>query len=83
MANRAEAPFLSQLERLRQLVFVRGRYFHLRAVVEAYIATVPAKKRQEFIDKNANRSGQQDDLGSAISQSILQLAAKKGYTAEQ
>ncbi len=41
------------------------------------------KKRQQFIDDAAKRSGTSDDLGSAINQSILQLAATKGYTAEK
>lgn len=40
-------------------------------------------KRQKYIDDNTKRStAKPDDLGTAISQSIIQLAATKGYKAE-
>lgn len=39
-----------------------------------------AKKRQEFIDAEAKKTKQQDDLGNAISSSIVTLAKTKGYT---
>lgn len=41
-----------------------------------------AKKRQEFIDAEAKKSKKQDDLGNAISTSIVTLAKAKGYTIE-
>lgn len=40
------------------------------------------KKRQQFIDEAAKKSGTPDDLGTAINRSIIQLAATKGYKAE-
>jgi uncharacterized coiled-coil protein SlyX len=42
-----------------------------------------AKKRQEFIDAEAKKTKKQDDLGNAISSSIVTLAKAKGYTIEQ
>ncbi|QBZ97294.1 hypothetical protein [Flavobacterium sangjuense] len=41
-----------------------------------------AKKRQEFIDAEAKKTKSQDDLGNAISSSIVTLAKAKGYTIE-
>lgn len=41
-----------------------------------------AKKRQEFIDAEAKKNKTQDDLGNAISSSIVTLAKTKGYTIE-
>lgn len=45
--------------------------------------SVLAKKRQEFIDAEAKKSKTQDDLGDAISTSIVSLAKTKGYTIEK
>ncbi len=42
-----------------------------------------AKKRQEYIDAEAKKSKAQDDLGDAISTSIVTLARTKGYTVEK
>lgn len=42
-----------------------------------------AKKRQEYIDAEAKKNKAQDDLGNAISSSILTLAKSKGYTIEK
>lgn len=39
-----------------------------------------AKKRQEYIDTEAKKSKTEDDLGNAITSSILTLAKSKGYT---
>jgi hypothetical protein len=41
------------------------------------------KKRQEYIDAEAKKSKAQDDLGDAISTSIVTLAKAKGYTVEK
>lgn len=41
-----------------------------------------AKKRQEFIDAEAKKSKVKDDLGNAISTSIVAFAKTKGYTVE-
>jgi len=41
-----------------------------------------AKKRQEYIDAEAKKTKVKDDLGNAISSSILALAKTKGYTVE-
>ena len=41
-----------------------------------------AKKRQAYIDAEAKKTKTQDDLGNAISASILSLAKLKGYTVE-
>lgn len=41
-----------------------------------------AKKRQEYIDTEAKKTKSQDDLGNAISTSIVTLAKAKGYTIE-
>ena len=45
--------------------------------------TVLAKKRQDFIDTEAKKTKKQDDLGDAISTSIVMLAKTKGYTIEK
>ena len=42
-----------------------------------------AKKRQEYIDAESKKSKTQDDLGDAISSSILALAKNKGYTIQK
>jgi hypothetical protein len=42
-----------------------------------------AKKRQEFIDNEAKNKNVKDDLGNAISSSIVTLAKTKGYTVEK
>lgn len=41
-----------------------------------------AKKRQEFIDAEAKKTKTKDDLGNAISSSIVAFAKTKGYTVE-
>jgi hypothetical protein len=38
-----------------------------------------AKKRQKYIDDEAAKTKSQDDLGNAISVSIVSLAKTKGY----
>lgn len=45
--------------------------------------SVLAKKRQEYIDAEAKKNKAQDDLGNAISTSIVTLAKAKGYTIEK
>ena len=40
-----------------------------------------AKKRQQFIEAEANKNKVEDDLGDAIKSSILLLAKSKGYSA--
>lgn len=42
-----------------------------------------AKKRQEYIDAEAKKTKTQDDLGNAISNSIVLIAKTKGYTVEK
>nr|WP_315151595.1 vWA domain-containing protein [uncultured Flavobacterium sp.] len=42
-----------------------------------------AKKRQQYIDVESKKSKSQDDLGNAISTSIVTLAKVKGYTVEK
>lgn len=42
-----------------------------------------AKKRQEYIDTESKKTKTQDDLGNAISSSIVALAKVKGYTVEK
>lgn len=39
-----------------------------------------AKKRQAYIDEQAKKSNKQDDLGNAMSTSIVAYAKQKGYT---
>ena len=41
-----------------------------------------AKKRQEFIDKERDKTAVKDDLGVAISNSIIELGKIKGFTNE-
>jgi len=41
-----------------------------------------AKKRQQYIDTEAKKTKSQDDLGNAITTSIVALAKIKGYTVE-
>lgn len=41
-----------------------------------------AKKRQDYIDTESKKTKSQDDLGNAISTSIVTLAKVKGYTVE-
>jgi len=41
-----------------------------------------ARKRQEYIDKESQKTGTEDDLGKAINTSILAFAKIKGYTVE-
>jgi hypothetical protein len=41
-----------------------------------------AKKRQDYIDTESKKTKSQDDLGNAISTSIVALAKVKGYTVE-
>jgi Skp family chaperone for outer membrane proteins len=42
-----------------------------------------AKKRQAYIDAEAKKSKTEDDLGNAISTSIVSFAKVKGYTVEK
>jgi hypothetical protein len=42
-----------------------------------------AKKRQDYIDTEAKKTKTQDDLGNAISTSIVSLAKVKGYSVEK
>lgn len=53
-----------------------------RETIQKEIAVL-AKKRQEYIDAEAKKNKAQDDLGNAISTSILTLAKTKGYTIEK
>lgn len=53
-----------------------------RESIQKEIAVL-AKKRQEFIDAAAKKSKAQDDLGDAISTSIITLAKSKGYAVEK
>ncbi|MNE66449.1 hypothetical protein D3C80_1620030 [compost metagenome] len=68
------------------------------AEIEAYVVTKTkereayqdkintlAKHRQAYIDKKTaeNTAAQQDDLGTAINNSIMKLANKKGYTVDK
>lgn len=53
-----------------------------REVIQKEIADL-AKKRQEYIDTEAKKNKTQDDLGNAISNSIVTLAKTKGYTVEK
>lgn len=45
--------------------------------------SVLAKKRQEYIDAEMKKDKKQDDLGNAISSSIVTLGKTKGYTVEK
>lgn len=44
---------------------------------------VLGKQRQKYIDEAMKKNNTTDDLGAAINQSIIQVAATKGYTAEK
>ena len=41
------------------------------------------KKRQQYIDTETKKTKKQDDLGNAISTSIIGFAKVKGYTVEK
>ena len=41
------------------------------------------KKRQDYIDAEAKKQNTQDDLGNAISNSIIELAKTKKYTVDK
>lgn len=45
--------------------------------------SVLAKKRQEYIDAEMKKTKTQDDLGNAISSSIIELGKTKGYKVEK
>lgn len=53
-----------------------------RETIQKEIAEL-AKKRQDFIDAEAKKQNTKDDLGNAISNSIIELAKTKKYTVEQ
>ena len=53
-----------------------------REAIQKEIAEL-AKKRQDFIDAEAKKQNTKDDLGNAISNSIIELAKTKKYTVEQ
>jgi vacuolar-type H+-ATPase subunit I/STV1 len=53
-----------------------------RESIQKEIAVL-AKKRQDYIDAEAKKTKAQDDLGNAISSSIVTLAKAKGYTIEK
>jgi hypothetical protein len=53
-----------------------------RESIQKEIAVL-AKKRQDYIDAEAKKAKTQDDLGDAISTSIVTLAKAKGYTIEK
>ncbi|HEY8366814.1 MAG TPA: hypothetical protein VIL57_06675, partial [Bacteroidia bacterium] len=36
-------------------------------------------KRQKYIDEEMKKTGSEDDLGNAISKSIIEFASKLGY----
>lgn len=53
-----------------------------RETIQKEIAEL-AKKRQDFIDAEAKKQNKQDDLGNAISTSIIELAKSKNYTVDK
>lgn len=53
-----------------------------RETIQKEIAAL-AKKRQDFIDAEAKKQNKQDDLGNAISTSIIELAKSKNYTVDK
>lgn len=53
-----------------------------REAIQKEIAEL-AKKRQDFIDAEAKKQNTQDDLGNAISNSIIELAKTKKYTVDK
>jgi hypothetical protein len=52
-----------------------------REIIQKEIGEL-GKKRQQYIDAEAKKTKSQDDLGKAISTSIVTLAKVKGYTVE-
>ena len=52
-----------------------------REAIQKEIAGL-AKKRQDFIDAEAKKQNTKDDLGNAISNSIIELAKTKKYTVD-
>jgi hypothetical protein len=53
-----------------------------RETIQKEIAEL-AKKRQDFIDADAKKQNTTDDLGNAISNSIIELAKTKKYTQDK
>lgn len=53
-----------------------------REAIQKEIAEL-AKKRQDYIDAEAKKQNKQDDLGNAISNSIIELAKTKKYTVDK
>ena len=53
-----------------------------RETIQKEIAEL-AKKRQDYIDAEAKKQNTQDDLGNAISNSIIELAKTKKYTVDK
>ncbi|MBC9909008.1 VWA domain-containing protein [Chitinophaga varians] len=64
---------------IQKVIEVKSRE---RDSIQKEIAVL-GKKRQQYIDQTMKKTGTPDDLGTAINQSIIQLAATKGYTAEK
>jgi hypothetical protein len=53
-----------------------------RTAIQKEIETL-AKKRQAYIDEESRKTNTEDDLGAAISTSILELAKTKGYVTQK
>jgi hypothetical protein len=53
-----------------------------REAIQKEIAEL-AKKRQDYIDAEAKKQNTKDDLGNAISNSIIELAKTKNYTQDK
>ena len=53
-----------------------------RTEIQKEIAQL-AKQRQEYIDSEQQKKGNQDDLGNAINSSVLAFAKSKGYEVEK
>ena len=53
-----------------------------REAIQKEIAEL-AKKRQDYIDAEAKKQNTTDDLGNAISNSIIELAKTKKYTQDK
>jgi len=53
-----------------------------REAIQKEIAEL-AKKRQDYIDTEAKKQNTKDDLGNAISNSIIELAKTKNYTQDK
>ncbi|MGE7775419.1 hypothetical protein ACQKLP_11885 [Chitinophaga sp. NPDC101104] len=64
---------------IRQVIAAKGQ---ARDSIQKTIAVL-GKKRQEFIEAKRKTANVKDDLGTAINQSILQLAATKGYSVDK